>query len=447
MPNEPDIDLGRKSRRLRVDTPVRLRWLAVLGQTTAVFVTHFGFGFPLPLGLCLIVIAASTWLNVGLRFKFGRSDRFQEGPATLMLAYDLLQLSALLYLTGGIENPFAVLFLAPVMISAASLSSRSTIMLSALMVVAATTLLFYHQPLPWFPGKSIDLPFFYTVGIWMAVVIGAGFTGVYASRVSEEARKLSDALAATELVIAREQHLTQLDGLAAAAAHELGTPLATITLVAKDLHKQLSKEPVYAEDIELLLQEVTRCRTILSKLTSLDEDTSGITTQLNLRLLIEEVVGPQRDFGVAIKILCDGPDDEPHCPRNPGVLYGLGNLIENAIDFAESEVRITAQWTSSMVKVVIEDDGPGFSPDVMARLGEPYVTTKNNRKAKVEEGSGLGLGLFIAKTLLERSGAKVEMENVPVPRTGAKISIRWPRPIFEQGPGIASRETLEEAWR
>jgi len=446
MPNELDIDLGRKSRRLRVDTPVRLRWLAVLGQTTAVLVTHFGFGFPLPLGLCLVVIAASTWLNVGLRFKFGPSDRFQEGPATLMLAYDLLQLSALLYLTGGIENPFAVLFLAPVMISAASLSSRSTIMLSALMVVAATTLLFYHEPLPWFPGEALNLPFFYKVGIWMAVVIGAGFTGVYASRVSEEARKLSDALAATELVIAREQHLTQLDGLAAAAAHELGTPLATITLVAKDLHKQLSNQPVYKEDIELLLQEVTRCRTILSKLTSLDEDTSGITTQLNLRLLIEEVVGPQRDFGVAIKIVCDGPDEEPNCPRNPGVLYGLGNLIENAIDFAESEVRITAQWTSSMVKVAIEDDGPGFSPDVMARLGEPYVTTKNNRKAKVEEGSGLGLGLFIAKTLLERSGAKVEMENVPVPRTGAKIVIRWPRPVFEQGPG-ASREALEEAWR
>jgi len=446
MPNELDIDLGRKSRRLRVDTPVRLRWLAVLGQTTAVLVTHFGLGFPMPFGLCLIVIAASTWLNVGLRFKFGRSDRFQEGPATLMLAYDLLQLSALLYLTGGIENPFAVLFLAPVMISAASLSSRSTILLSALMVVAATTLLFYHEPLPWFPGQSINLPFFYKVGIWMAVVIGAGFTGVYASRVSEEARKLSDALAATELVIAREQHLTQLDGLAAAAAHELGTPLATITLVAKDLHKQLSKEQSYKEDIELLLQEVTRCRTILSKLTSLDEDTSGITTTLNLRLLIEEVVGPQRDFGVAIKIVCDGPDAEPHCARNPGVLYGLGNLIENAIDFAESEVRITAQWTSSMVKVSIEDDGPGFSPDVVARLGEPYVTTKNNRKAKVEEGAGLGLGLFIAKTLLERSGAKVEMENVPVPRTGAKIVIRWPRPVFEQGPGAATRE-LEETWR
>jgi two-component system, sensor histidine kinase RegB len=272
MPNDLDIDLGRKSRRLRVDTPVRLRWLAVFGQTMAVLITHFGLGFPLPLGLCLLVIASSTWLNVGLRLTFGRSDRFQEGPAAAMLAYDLLQLSALLYLTGGIENPFSLLFLAPVMISAASLSERSTLGLTLLMMAAASALTFQHYPLPWFPGETFTLPFLYRVGIWTAIVLGAAFTAIYASRVAEESRKLADALAATELVIAREQHLTQLDGLAAAAAHELGTPLATITLVAKDLEKQLAADPLYREDLNLLTQEVARCRTILGKLTSLGDD-------------------------------------------------------------------------------------------------------------------------------------------------------------------------------
>jgi two-component system sensor histidine kinase RegB len=447
MPNDLDIDLGRKSRRLRVDTPVRLRWLAVFGQTMAVFITHFGLGFPLPLGLCLLVIAASTWLNVGLRLKFGRSDRFQEGPAAAMLAYDLLQLSALLYLTGGIENPFSLLFLAPVMISAASLSGRSTLGLTLLMMAAATALTFHHYPLPWFPGETLDLPFLYLVGIWAAIVLGAAFTAIYASRVAEEARKLADALAATELVITREQHLVQLDGLAAAAAHELGTPLATITLVAKDLEKQLGSDPTYGEDVVLLTQEIARCRTILSKLTSLGDDSGAILGEMNLRLLIEEVVGPQRDFGVAISISCEGSGNEPVCRRNPGVLYGLGNLIENAIDFAKSEVRISGQWTNSLVKVVIEDDGPGFSPDVITRLGEPYVTTKNDRRAKTEEGSGLGLGLFIAKTLLERSGARVEMDNVTPPKSGAKITIRWPRAVFEGGRTMPTREELAAAWR
>lgn len=447
MTHDLDIDLGRKSRRLRVDTPVRLRWLAVFGQTMAVFITHFGLGFPLPFGLCLLVIAASTWLNVGLRLRFGRSDRFQEGPAAAMLAYDLLQLSALLYLTGGIENPFSLLFLAPIMISAASLSGRSTLGLTSLMIAAATALTFRHYPLPWFPGETLDLPFLYLAGIWTAIVLGAAFTAIYASRVAEEARKLADALAATELVIAREQHLTQLDGLAAAAAHELGTPLATITLVAKDLEKQLASNPSYHEDMALLMQEVARCRTILGKLTSLGDDSTAILGDMSLRLLLEEVVGPQRDFGVAITISCDGPGSAPVSRRNPGLIYGLGNLIENAIDFAKSEVRIIGQWTNSTVKVVIEDDGPGFSPDVISRLGEPYVTTKTDRRAKIEEGSGLGLGLFIAKTLLERSGAKVEMDNVAPPKSGAKITIRWPRAVFEGGRSMPTREELQSAWR
>jgi two-component system, sensor histidine kinase RegB len=428
-----NIDLGRRSRRLRVDTLVKLRWLALLGQAIALVVTYFVLRFSLPLGPCLLVIAASAWLNIGLRLRFGRIDRLEDVPAAAMLAYDILQLTALLYLTGGIENPFSMLFLAPIMISAVSLSGRITLVLTLLMVGAVSALTFRHYPLPWFPGEQLQLPLIYDAGIWVAIVLGAAFIGIYASRVAVEARKLADALAATELVIAREQHLTQLDGLAAAAAHELGTPLATITLIVRDLQKQLPASDPLEEDLNLLAQETGRCRAILGTLTSLGGDTGDILDEMSLGLLIEEVVGPHRDFGVRISISKTGEAPEPACRRNPGILYGLGNLIENAIDFAASEVKIGAQWNAAEVTIAIEDNGPGFSPDVVGRVGEPYVTTKTDRRAKSEDGAGLGLGLFIAKTLLERSGATVKAGNRAPPRRGAAITISWERADFERG--------------
>jgi len=306
------------------------------------------------------------------------------------------------------------------MISAASLSSGRTLRLGVLTVLAASVLAVFHWPLPWYAGQAFELPFLYVVGIWLAIVLGAAFIGVYASRVAEEARKLSDALAATELVLAREQHLSQLDGLAAAAAHELGTPLATITLVVKELAQALPTTGMVGEDMALLQQEVARCRTMLKKLASLGDDSGGLLDEMKLSHLVEEVVSPQRDFGVKLRIEKAGEGEEPVCRRSPGMLYGLGNFVENAIDFAQAEVCIRMTWTAEELSVVIEDDGPGFSPDVLIRLGEPYLTTRGSgtdRRAKSEAGSSLGLGVFIAKTLLERSGANVLMVNVAPPRT------------------------------
>ncbi|HTV31598.1 MAG TPA: ActS/PrrB/RegB family redox-sensitive histidine kinase [Methylocella sp.] len=428
-----NIDLGRRSRRLRVDTLVKLRWLALFGQAGALVVTYFGLHFSLPLGPCLLVIAASAWLNIGLRLRFGRIDRLEDAPAAAMLAYDLLQLTALLYLTGGIENPFSMLFLAPIMISAVSLSGRITLILTLLMIAAVSALTFQHYPLPWFPGERLQLPLIYDTGIWLAIVIGAVFIAIYAARVAIEARRLADALAATELVIEREQHLTQLDGLAAAAAHELGTPLTTITLIVRDLQNQLPKGDPSEEDLNLLAQEVSRCRSILGTLNSLGADRGDIFDEMSLGLLIEEVAEPHRDFGVDISITKDGEEPEPVCRRNPAISYGLGNLIENAIDFATAKVEIAAEWTAARVTIVIADDGPGFSADVVNRVGDPYVTTKTNRRAKSEEGAGLGLGLFIAKTLLERTGASVRAENRTFPQTGAVLTVAWGRADFERG--------------
>ena len=430
------LELGLQSRRPRVDTLVRLRWLAVSGQLAAVLATHYVLGFPMPTVACLVVVFTSIWVNLALRIRFNHNDRLADRGAAALGAYDLLQLTVLLFLTGGLENPFSMLFLAPLLITAVTLSARSTTALTLLVIVCATTLTFYHLPIPWFPGETLHLPFLYRVGFWGAIVLGATLCSrLYTWRIAEEASAVwPTRLAATELVLAREQHLTQLDGLAAAAAHELGTPLATIKLVVRDLQKQFPAEGPVGEDLILLMQEAERCRKILGTLTSLGGSEPGdIIGTLTLSHLIEEVVQPQRDFGIAIDVSKEGVEPEPKCARNPGVLYGLGNLVENAIDFATSTVRIVARWSETITVVVIEDDGPGFAPDVVMSLGEPYLTTKANRRAKNDDNSGLGLGLFIAKTLLERSGASVTMANAQSPARGARVTVLWQRADFERG--------------
>jgi two-component system sensor histidine kinase RegB len=428
-------DLGRSARRLRLDTLVRLRWLAIMGQATAVSVVRFGFGFPLPFGLCFLIIAVSAWVNLGLRIRYPASHRLSDNMATLLLAFDILQLAALLYLTGGLQNPFAVLFLAPVLISATALTPERTLGLGLLAVGCATLLALVHRPLPWFPGERLDIPFVYTTGIWTAILLGTAFTGIYAWRVAEEARQLAQALAATELVLAREQHLSQLDGLAAAAAHELGTPLATIALVAKELDHAMPQDGPIAEDLKLLREQVERCRTILTKLTSMGEDQGAFLETIPLTQLVEEMVAPQRSLGFDIEVAAGGEGPEPVGRRNPGVMYGLANILDNAVDFAETVVRIEARWTRDEVRVEISDDGPGYAADVLLRVGEPYVTTRSaaERSEDSEEGGGLGLGLFIAKTLIERSGAQLLLSNAAPPGTGAVARIVWPRQAFERG--------------
>ena len=329
---------AQDARRLRLDTLVRLRWLAVIGQSAAVAGVHFGFGFPLPLWACFAVIAAAAALNLGLRLRYPASYRLGEDAATLLLGFDILQLAALLYLTGGLQNPFAMLFLAPVLISATALPPDRTLALGCLAVGSASILVLAHRPLPW-AGPAPALPFLYVTGVWTAILLGVAFIGVYAWRVAEEARQLAEALAATERVLAREQHLSQLDGLAAAAAHELGTPLATIALVAKELDHALPKEGPVADDLKLLREQVERCRGILAKLTSLDQDEPAFLGTMTISHLLEEVVEPQRTPEIAIKVEAGGDGPEPVCRRSPGVLYGLANILDNAVDFAAGDGR------------------------------------------------------------------------------------------------------------
>lgn len=432
--NLPDV----MERRLRLQTSVRLRWFAVLGQLIAVAVVYLGFGFSLPAGYCLLLIAASAWLNVFLRVRYPARYRLTPAFATSLQIYDLAQLGGLLYLTGGIYNPFLFLVVAPVTVTAATLPTRHTILVGLAAAAIATLLVVYHHPLPWHHGGQMELPVFYKVGILASVLACMTFLALYAARLAKESRQMSAALAATELVLAREQKLHALDGLAAAAAHELGTPLATIVLVTKELEHAIEPEHPFAEDIALLRSQAQRCREILQKLTRQPSEQDPLHASLSVIELIDEAAAPYRVGGKEIRIDARpavergaAGFDEPVGERRPGVIYGLGNLIENAIDFARATVEVTARWGERDIVVVVQDDGPGFPPDIAEALGEPYVTRRppTTRRDNVDK-SGLGLGAFIAKTLLERSGASVSFGNREG-RDGAEVRIVWSREAFE----------------
>lgn len=439
---------GEESR-LRMQTIIRLRWFGVGGQLVTVAAVYWWLGFDFPIGWCLALVSLSAWLNVYLRIRYPARYRLSRPFATALLAWDILELAALLYLTGGLQNPFAFLLVAPVTVSAATLSARNTILLGAIALSASAILVVSHLPLPWAAGAPVLLPILYKVGMLASIAAGMAFLALYAARLSKEARHMSEALAATEQVLAREQKLHALDGLAAAAAHELGTPLATIALVTKELEKGAAQWPALKDDIVLLRSQAERCRDILRKLTRSPTEQDPHHVSLPVTQLLQEAAGPYASSQVRIRIAASPRDSgasgdhrEPVGERRPGLIYGLGNIVENAVDFARDEVDISATWDDREVEVVVTDDGPGFAPDIIDTLGEPYVTTRGTGQRlgrSGKEASGLGLGFFIAKTLLERSGARVSLENRAPPEHGAVVRVIWPRSSFVL-PGIRSGE-------
>ena len=424
------------ARRLRLDTLIRLRWLAVAGQSAAVLLVHFWLGFPLPVLFCFALIGLSAWLNIFLGLRYPPTFRLAEWPSFGLLTFDVLQLSGLLYMTGGMTNPFVILLTAPVIVSATSLPVRLTMALGAIVLTAASVLTFQHLPLPWHGTVPLDMPFLYIAGMWVAVVSSLVFTAVYAWRVADEAGKLAAALAAVELVLQREQHLSALDGLAAAAAHELGTPLATIALVAREMEREIPQDSPLREDVELVRSQSQRCREIMRRLTSLSSEGERHIARMELSVLMDEVAQPHRAFDAEIIMQPKpGPGSEPVLRRNPGILYGLGNLVENAVDFASSKVELEWGWDARRIFIRISDDGPGFAPDILARIGEPY--TSKRHLGDRSTGGGLGLGMFIAKTLLERSGANLDFLNHARGSGGAEVMVSWPRASVEFDTKVA----------
>jgi two-component system, sensor histidine kinase RegB len=424
-------DFRLPQRYVRLDTILRLRWLAALGQLTAIFIVAHGLEFEFPVIACVAIVGISALLNLALQIAFDPMQRLEPVYAAALLALNIVELAALLFLTGGLQNPFSFLFLGPVLISATVLPIRMTVGLGLLAVACASALVFFHLPLPWDSEDPLVLPPIYLFGVWLSIVLAIGVTSLYAFQATEEARKLSDALAATELVLTREQHLTQLDGLAAAAAHELGTPLSTIFLISRELEKTVNSDGPLAADLKTLREQAQRCRDILAKITQLSSSGAPFD-RMPLSTLIEETVAPHRDFDVAIKVrLAVAATREPVGARNPAILYGVGNILENAVDFARTTVEVNAWWNAETVEIIISDDGPGIAPDMLKRIGEPYLSRRRSADEANRERTGLGLGVFIARTLLERTGAKVSFSNRTFPDHGAVVQIAWPRARFE----------------
>ncbi len=411
----------RTSGRLRRSTLVTLRWIAIIGQILSLFIVHQFFGLPFDFRLTAAVIAVSVLLNLGIGFSLPLDRRVGDTEAMLQLGFDTVQLAALLGLTGGMTNPFAVLLIAPVVMSATTLSLRVLLCIFSFAALSSLFLMFNHHPLPWDPAGSFTLPPRYHGALWLALVTTMVFTSAYTWQAAREGQRMSEALASTEAVLAQEQKLAALGGLAAAAAHELGTPLATIALVAGEIAREVAPETPLGEDAKLLVEQSARCGEILKQLGSRGDTGEPVHDSMSLEALLSEAAAPYIGLGSTIEIDTHGTGVEPTIKRQAEILYGLKNFIENAVEFADGRVVLSGSWTETALLICIQDDGPGFAPSVIGRLGEPYVSVRGEAN---QVAGGLGLGVFIAKTLIERTGGTVGFSNTPK-TGGAEVELSW----------------------
>ena len=407
---------------VRLRTLIKLRWIAISGQIAAVLAASHGMGFQIPLAYCALLISASAMVNLAAQMIYPSEKRLSEQGTLLSLFFDLVQLVTLLMLTGGLNNPFAALILAPVTISATALRLSSTLWLGIAAMGAVALMTVLYLPLVQRDGTLLEAPELYRSGVAAALVIAVAFMSIYARRVTVEGYAMSEALSAAQIELAREQRLSAIGGIAAATAHELGTPLATIKLVAGELARDLKSHPELgpelAEDVALIRREAERCGEIMTDLSKGGRDDSQIRNA-PVSAIAEEAAGPHRNRGKQVLIRVDGAmadrphDDEPMVPRSPELIHGLRNVIQNAVDFAASTVWIDIDSSAEELRIAVGDDGKGFSPDILPLLGEPYVSTRPRGEPKQTDGEyeGMGLGLFIARTLLERTGAQVAFAN------------------------------------
>jgi two-component system sensor histidine kinase RegB len=435
------VTADARSEWVRLRTLIMLRWLAIAGQTAAILFSHFQLGLRIELGLCFLAVGAAVISNLIAMFVYPANKRLSEREAMLTLLFDLSQLAFLLYLTGGLNNPFALLILAPVTIAATALSLWSTVFLALTAILLISVVTVWHVPLRTDQGFILRMPQLFVYGFWIAIVIGVLFLGAYARRVTMEMHTMSQALLATQMALSREQKLTDLGGVVAAAAHELGTPLATIKLVSAELADDLADRPGLREDVELIREQADRCRDILRGMGRTGKDDLHLR-KAPLGAVVREAAEPHMDRGKEIHFDISperGADGrQPTVFRRPEVIHGIRNLVQNAVDFAEANVWVDVHWSGDEISVRVTDDGRGYPVDLIGRIGDPFLRRRRGAEDRIRrpEYEGMGLGLFIAKTLLERSGAEVIFANGSdpfldpserPPRSGAIVAVTWPR--------------------
>ena len=463
---DPLFDAGRRTNWVRLRTLIVLRWIAAAGQLAAIVAAAEWFGVHLAIGPAIAVVAALIVTNLVALLAYPDTKRLSERATAALLLFDICQLGLLLALTGGLSNPFALLILAPVTISATALRAGTTVILGTVAVTLVTLLSQGSLPLRDQNGIEMILPDDFRFGFWSAIVIGVGFLASYAQRVSAEVHEMAQALVATQMALAREQKLTDLGGVVAAAAHELGTPLATIKLTASELADDLPEGSDGAADARLIVEQADRCRDILRSMGRAGKDDRHFR-MVPFPALVHEAAEPHEGRGKQIvwdiRGVGDLDGEEPTVSRRPDVIHGLRNLIQNAVDFATSTVWIDVRWSAEHVRVRIVDDGPGFSSTLIGRIGDPFVSLRGmgSSASRRPQYDGMGLGLFIAKTLLERSGAELGFANGREPfeeraragaRSGAVVDCLWPaeRLVIDRsaarGP-LAANPPIEDSWR
>ena len=433
-----DLLIAPRVELIRLRTIVLLRWVAIAGQLCAV-VAASALGLQVQQGLILAVIAAAAVMNLAVASRAPR--RGSGGESVLQLGFDLAQLTTLLALTGGLSNPFAMLIVVPVTIAATALDRRRVMVLAVATIAMITLAAVLAVPLTRVDGSVVEVPWILELGHWVAIVVAVIFASAYAHRVSGELRATGAALAATQTALAREQKLQHLGGVVAAAAHEMGTPLATIKLVAGELADEIAASSLdhredIAADIALLRDSADRCRDILRSMGRAGRDDLLVQTA-PLSALLAEAAEPHESRGrIERHLESDDGSAEPILRRDAGVVHALRNLIQNAVDFARDRVKIDARWNRQHLRLTISDDGPGYSPTLLSRIGDPFLTGRP-ANGKARQGyEGMGLGLFIAKTLLERSAAELHFGNAA--EGGAVVEIRWARSDID----ATSREAL-----
>ncbi|KAJ57221.1 histidine kinase [Actibacterium mucosum KCTC 23349] len=422
-----------RNQWIRLRTLTALRWVAIIGQTTAVAAGTLWLEYQIPLGWCSLVIGAAIIANLLSVAVYPENRRLSEGEATVFLLFDAAQLATLLALTGGLSNPFSLLVLTPVTISAAALRLLPTVFLGTATLAMVSAIAFWFVPLRDAAGVEQILPNVFTFGFWMAIVIGVVFLSIYASRITSELNSMTDALLATQMALGREQKLTDIGGVVAAAAHELGTPLATIKLVSNELAEELEDQPVLRDDAILIREQADRCRDILRGMGRAGKDEQNLHAS-PLSDIITFAAEPHGERGKELHFNLRPSDpgraDEPLIHRHPEVIHGLRNLVQNAVDFAQRNVWIEAHWSDDEIGMRISDDGPGYPPQELGRIGDPFLGRRRGESGRRPGYEGMGLGLFIAKTLLERTGAALDFANgsdLVDGRKGAIVSVTWPR--------------------
>jgi two-component system sensor histidine kinase RegB len=424
-------DIAIRRSQLRVRTLVSLRWLVIAGEALLLLVVALGLRFPAPYPLCVATIAVGAWINLLTGVTSPGQRMFRDWEGAGQLAFDVVQIAVLLYLTGGTANPFVLLLIAPVALAAATLPARPVLLLALLAGAAAVGLAFLSLPLP---GAEEAVDASYRIVAAIAVMAGVALIAGYVRQAAEEAARMALALDVTQAVLAREQRLSALGGLAAAAAHELGTPLATIAIVAKEMIREAPTAQV-KEDAELLMAQADRCREILRRLTDKPDAASDeVHERMSLRQLVQEVIEPHANTpDVRVEAIVTGAPGAPapDVRRMPEIIHAFTSFVENAVDFAASEVLVSARFDAETITIEVRDDGKGFAPEILSKLGEPYVTTRPGAEGSRTGHIGMGLGFFISKTLLERTGAVVTFQNGR-PR-GAIVAARWPRSRIEAG--------------